>query len=85
MMEKDHVEVMYQSRASMEDDLPEAADAETGGAFLFVEVDDLDAVERALEGVDQVVPCRQTFYGTDELVVREPGGNTVTFAEFVES
>lgn len=84
MMEKDDVEVMYQSRASLEDDLPEAADAETGGAFLFVQVDDLDAVERALEGIDPVVPRRQTFYGTDELVVREPGGNTVTFAEFIE-
>lgn len=84
MMEKEDVEVMYQSRTSLEDDLPEAADAETGGAFLFVEVDDLDAVERALDGVEPLVPRRQTFYGTDELIVREPGGNTVTFAEFIE-
>lgn len=49
-----------------------------------MEVDDLDAVERALDGVEPLVPRRQTFYGTDELIVREPGGNTVTFAEFIE-
>lgn len=85
MLEKDDVEVMYQSRASLEDDLPDAADAETGGAFLFVEVDDLDAVVGRLKGIDPVAPRRQTFYGTDELVVREPGGNVVTFAEFVEA
>ncbi|MDP2496516.1 MAG: hypothetical protein Q8W44_00855 [Candidatus Palauibacterales bacterium] len=42
--------VMCQSRASMEEDLPEAADAPTGATFLFVEVEDLDRVEAALEG-----------------------------------
>jgi len=29
-----------------------------------------------------VVPRRQTFYGTDELIVRDPAGNTITFARF---
>lgn len=82
MLERDGVEVMYQSRASVEDDLPEAAGIPTGGTFLFVEVDDLDAVEAALAGVEPLVPRRQTFYGTDELVVREPGNNVVTFACF---
>lgn len=84
MLEKGGVEVMYQTRASMEDDLPALAEKPTGGAFVFVEVEDLDDVEESLDGIELVVPRRQTFYGTDELVVREPGGNVVTFAEFVE-
>jgi uncharacterized glyoxalase superfamily protein PhnB len=84
MMKRDGVEVMYQSRASLADDVPALADTPRGSAFLFVEVEDLGGVEAALEGVDPVIPRRQTFYGTDELVVREPGGNVVTFAEFVE-
>jgi len=29
-----------------------------------------------------VIPRRTTFYGADELIVREPGGNVVTFAQF---
>ena len=53
-----------------------------GATFLFVEVEDLDRVEAALEGVEPVVPRRQTFYGTDELIVRDPAGNTITFARF---
>jgi hypothetical protein len=39
-------------------------------------------VVRALEGVEPVIPRRTTFYGADELIVREPAGNVVTFAQF---
>ena len=52
------------------------------GTFLFIEVDDLNAVEKALKGVQPVVPRRTTFYGADELIVKDPAGNHVTFAEF---
>lgn len=76
------VELMYQTRASVQADVAPLADAPMRGSFLFIEVDDLDEVERALEGVDPVVPRRTTFYGADELIVREPAGNAVTFAKF---
>lgn len=76
------VEVMYQTRASVENDVPEIASTPMGGALLYIEVEDLDAVERALEGVDRVIPRRKTFYGADEFGVREPGGNLVSFAQF---
>jgi hypothetical protein len=52
------------------------------GSMLFVEVENLDAVQQALEGIRPVVPRRTTFYGADELIVREPAGNVVTFAQF---
>ena len=80
---KDGVEVMYQSRQSVEKDvpalLPPSGAAPTIG--LFVEVSDVGAIERALEGVEIVVPRRRTFYGMDEIGVREPGGNAVIFAQ----
>ncbi|HKK08651.1 MAG TPA: VOC family protein [Gemmatimonadota bacterium] len=82
MLRRDAVEIMYQTRASMAGDVPALADRPAGGAFLFVEVDDIDAVEAALEGVETVVPRRTTFYGATEVSVLEPGGNVVTFAEF---
>ncbi len=82
MLERDGVEVMYQTPASMEHDVPVLADRPVGGAFLFLKVDDIDAVEAALEGVEKVVPRRTTFYGATEVGVLEPGGNVVTFAEF---
>jgi uncharacterized glyoxalase superfamily protein PhnB len=76
------VEIMYQTRRSVQEDVPALADAPMGGSFLFIEVEDLDAVEEALSGVPPVIPRRTTFYGADELIVRDPAGNTVTFAHF---
>lgn len=84
ILQKGDVEVMYQTRASVQEDVPALGGMPMGGSMLFVEVDDLDAVERALEGIEPVTPRRKTFYGADELIVREPAGNVVTFAQFAE-
>lgn len=80
ILERDGVEVMYQTRASVEGDVPALADTPMGGSMLYFEVADLDAVETALEDVERVVPRRTTFYGADEIFVREPAGNVVGFA-----
>lgn len=82
ILERDGVEVMYQTRASVEADLPALADTPIGGSILFIQVDALDPVVQALEGTEIAVPRRKTFYGADEIFVREPGGNLVGFAAF---
>lgn len=74
-------EVMYQSRASVAADVAPLADAPARGTFLFIEVDDADAIDTAFKDVERIVPRRTTFYGADEIIVREPGGNVVTFAQ----
>ncbi|MGH7563886.1 MAG: VOC family protein [Gemmatimonadota bacterium] len=80
---KDDVQVMLQTQASLSEDLPRIAEAGGGTATaLFAEVDNIDAVERALEGAEIVQPRRKTFYGSTEIAVREPGGHFVTFAQF---
>jgi uncharacterized glyoxalase superfamily protein PhnB len=76
------VELMYQTRDSVTADNPAVADIPMGGTMLFIEVENLDEVERALSGIDHVIPRRKTFYGADEIVVREPAGNVVVFAQF---
>jgi hypothetical protein len=76
---------MYQTRASIEADIPALGDAPGGGTFLFLEVMDLDATIEAIEGAPIVFPRRKTFYGMEEICVREPGGNAVTFAMAVSS
>jgi uncharacterized glyoxalase superfamily protein PhnB len=81
---KDGLEIMYQSVASVRDDVPSVAAVAPASSFLFIEVEDLNAVAAALEGVTPVVPRRKTFYGADELIVRDPAGNVVTFAQFAE-
>jgi len=89
MLAKAGVELMYQTRASIDADLGESggpADlgAELAGSTstLFIEVDSLDSVLEALEasGAEVVVPRRQTFYGMDEIFVRAPCGTLVGFA-----
>lgn len=80
ILQHGEVELMYQSCASVAADLPSLA-ADEYRTILFIEIDDLNAVERAMEGVEVVQPRRSTFYGTTEIGIREPGGNVVVFAE----
>jgi len=76
------VEVMYQTRARVLKERPDAAGEFVGHAtVLFVEVDNLDRIEAAVAGAPIVKPRHDTFYGSTELYVREPGGNCVGFAQ----
>jgi uncharacterized glyoxalase superfamily protein PhnB len=82
MLEKGATEVMYQTFASVEKDNAQLAkDMRKGPTFLYVEVDDLDAVIAALKGVPVVMPVRTTFYGAKEIGVKDPAGHFVTFAQ----
>jgi len=80
MLQKDAVEIMYQSRASVAADLPSLAEG-AHRTVLYIEVGDLNAVEAAVAGAEVVQPRRTTFYGMMEIGVREPGGNVVIFAQ----
>ncbi len=82
ILEKDGIEVMYQTRASVQADVPAVSGMPVGGSILFIEVEDLEAVVAALEGVPVVVPRRKRPYGADEIFVREPGGHLIGFASF---
>ena len=79
------VEVMYQTRASViAEDPAEAKRLNGHSVALFITVDDLDVVEQAVAGAPVVKPRHKTFYGSEEIYVREPGGNTVGFAQFAQ-
>jgi len=82
ILERDGIQIMYQTRDSVVADVPQMASAPQQGTFLFLVVDDLDDVVGRLQGVTPVVPRRKTFYGADELIVHEPAGNVITFAQF---
>lgn len=81
-VEREGVEVMYQTRASVIDDHPALASELDGHSIvLFITVDDLDAAEKAVAGAPVVKTRHKTFYGSEEIYVREPGGNVVGFAQ----
>ena len=77
------VEIMYQSRASVQKDVPSFATRSLGQTNLFVEVSDLGAIERSLRGVKVALPKRTTFYGATEIGVQDPAGNIIVFAEML--
>ena len=81
ILEKDGQEVMLQTLASMNADVPAVA-PRAGGSILFLEIEDLNAIESAVGDYEMLVPRRKTFYGAEEIFVREPGGNVVGFAQF---
>jgi uncharacterized glyoxalase superfamily protein PhnB len=81
ILAKDSVEVMYQTRESVRKDIPALASAAGGATNLYIDVADVAAVERAVKGAEVIVPRRKTFYGADEIGVREPGGNVVIFGQ----
>ena len=82
ILQRDAIEVMYQTHASIAADVPAAVPPGEGASVgLYVGVDDLDAIARAMDGLAPVVPRRRTFYGADEMGWREPGGHVVLFAQ----
>lgn len=84
----DH-EVMLQTRASVEDDLPAMAKLGVCVA-MYLDVPSLASAKREIEklqlkkeedGIEVLVPERTTFYGARELWIRDGAGNVIGFAE----
>jgi uncharacterized glyoxalase superfamily protein PhnB len=83
MLQKGNVELMYQSYASVDKDSPAmGAIARKGPTFLYMEVEDLEAIKAAVKGAEVVMPERNTFYGSREIGIKDPGGHYLTFAQF---
>ena len=76
--------VMLQTRRGAREDMADADPAlfDGSGTFLFVSVADVDAAAKALDGHEQFLPRRDTFYGATEIGFREPGGHHVVLAQF---
>ena len=86
ILEKDGIEIMYQTYASVEKDVPAMASQVRGAkAFLYVEVADLATIQRAVQGAKVFLPERTTFYGAREIGVNDPAGHFITFAQMSPS
>jgi len=82
LLEKDGLELMYQSYASVEKDNPATAEAvKKGPAFLYIDVDDLERALAAVGNAEIVMPVRSTFYGSKEFGIKDPVGHYIIFAQ----
>ncbi len=83
-LERDGVEIMYQSRTSLLKDIPGLGNYPLEDSSIgYIEVTSLDEILDKLDGVEVVVPPRKTFYGTHEVGIRGPGGRIVMFSAHV--
>ena len=83
---RDGKEIMVQTRASIAKEvetagLPEIMKSPKGPVVLFIEVASLAEIQKKVEGLELLVPYRETFYGSKELWLQEPGGHIIGFAE----
>jgi uncharacterized glyoxalase superfamily protein PhnB len=82
LLEKNGLELMYQSFASVDkDNAATGAAARKGPSFLYIEVADLDAALAATKGAEVVMQVRTTFYQSKELGIKDPVGHYLIFAQ----
>ena len=75
-------EIMYQTFASLGDDMPLILDAaKKGPTFLYIEVDNLDFILSALKNSKIVQSERTAFYAMREVGFQDPAGHYLTFAQ----
>lgn len=83
ILEKDGLEIMLQTHASVRADQPQIADYfRPGSICLYSDVDSIDEAAAALKGAQVIVPLRTTPYGAREIWIRDRDGNILGFAEF---
>ena len=82
ILEKNGVELMYQSFASVDkgNEITGKA-ARKGPSFIYVEVTDVSAIHEAATGAEIVMPMRTTFYNAEEFGVKDPAGHYIIFAQ----
>ena len=86
ILQQGTAEVMYQSFASVEHDMPQImSDVRRGPSFLYIEVDDLQPIKAAILGMEVYMSERDTFYGAREIGVKDPAGHFLTFAQMSSS
>jgi catechol 2,3-dioxygenase-like lactoylglutathione lyase family enzyme len=83
IVRRDHVELMFQSRASLSVNVPALAGAPIGASQTFyIEVTGLRELYESLrDKVEIVVDLHTTFYGTQEFYFRDLNGYILSFSE----
>ena len=83
IVHRDGVELMFQSRLSLSENVPALAGSAIGASQTFyIEVSGIrDLYEALREKVEIVVDFHTTFYGTQEFYFRDMNGYVLSFSE----
>ena len=85
VMKCGNVEMMFQSKTSLVEEIPLLKDREIGGAlYFYVEVDDIKGLYANLrDKVTTVRDLRTTSYGMQEFLIQDNNGYLLAFAQRV--
>jgi lactoylglutathione lyase len=83
IVKRDGVELMFQSRLSLSENVPALTGAPIGASQTFyIEVTGIqDLYQRLRDRVEIVVDFHDTFYGTQEFYFRDINGYILSFSE----
>jgi uncharacterized glyoxalase superfamily protein PhnB len=83
IVQRDNVELMFQSRKSLSENVPALTGSVVGASQTFyIEVANIDQLYAQLNGrVNIVVDLHTTFYGTKEFYFRDINGYILSFSE----
>ncbi len=86
MLKRDTVEIMFQSRTSLGEEIPALQQREIGGSLTFyIEVEDVEELYEHLKGnVTIVQDMHKTFYGAQEFAIQDCNGFILAFSETTE-
>jgi len=82
IMKCDNVEMMFQAKKSMAEEIPEFSDMQIGGSLTFyIEVENVKQLYAKLNDKVTIIKDMQTtFYGKQEFYIRDCNGYILTFA-----
>jgi uncharacterized glyoxalase superfamily protein PhnB len=85
-MQRDDVQVMFQARASLDEEIPALKDVPIGASQTFyIEVTGVQELYAQLtDKVEIVADLHTTFYGTSEFAFRDLNGYILSFSEAVQ-
>jgi lactoylglutathione lyase len=83
MLKRDAVEMMFQSRTSLGEEIPALQHKEIGGSLtLYIEVEDVKELYERLRGSVTIVQgMHTTFYGAQEFAIQDCNGFILAFSE----
>jgi uncharacterized glyoxalase superfamily protein PhnB len=79
-LQRHGVEIMYRTAESAKKEFATVGGEAPGAIILAIEVENIEDLEKRLDGLDLIAPLRQTDYGGAEIIVREPGGHVIAFS-----
>jgi len=87
IVEREGVQLMFQSRTSLSENVPALAGSPIGASqTFFIEVTGIQQLyEQLRQHVEIVVDLHDTFYGTREFYFRDLNGYILSFAETLEN